>query len=446
MIQGRPSASAAAAQRSDAINVTDLIDRAPVSRYQVFVITLCGLVAILDGFDTQALAFVAPVIAAGWNVPISSFTAVFAAGLLGLTTGSLILGPVADRIGRRTVILIAMAVFGVFSILSGMADSMTTLAICRFLTGAGLGGAMPNLIALTAEYSPARNRAILVTAMFCGIPGGAILGGLVSATWLIPQFGWPSVFYTGGILPLLMLPLVAALRIINRMRHDNLHAAGVRFELREEKLSGIPVRHLFTDGRSPITIPMWVMFFMSLLVMHFLLTWLPSLLRQAGFPVERAIIASVVLNIGGITGGLIFGRLIDKLGPFKVLASAYIAGAVMVAALGLVSGSVSLLMASVFVTGFCLIGAQLGANAFAAAFYPTSVRSTGVGWALGMGRIGSIVGPVLAGIMLSHQLGTREIFLMSGIPPLIAAVAVVFIAYSSRVAGWHHPGRSVTEH
>lgn len=191
------------------LDVATAIDRAPFSNAQRRIVFLCGLIAMLDGFDTQAIAFVAPVIASKWGLPVSAFGAVFGAGLAGLMLGALVFGPAADRYGRRRVTIATTALFGAFTLMTAWSDSLTTLLVLRFLTGLGLGGAMPNIIALTAEYSPARSRATMVSLMFCGFPLGAVLGGFLAAR-MIPALGWESTFLLGGALPLVLLPVLVA--------------------------------------------------------------------------------------------------------------------------------------------------------------------------------------------------------------------------------------------
>ncbi|HEX7007317.1 MAG TPA: MFS transporter [Alphaproteobacteria bacterium] len=431
------------------INVTEAIDRNRVSRFQILVIVLCGFVAVLDGFDTQAIAFVAPVIAAQWGIETSSFGSVFGAGLLGLMAGALIFGPIADRVGRKLVIVVSTIVFGVFALLTATAGSIDELLLYRVLTGIGLGGAMPNIIALTSEYAPARLRATLVTIMFCGFPFGAVLGGAIAAQ-IIPDHGWQSVFVLGGVLPLLLaavllpaLPesirfLVArgrqperAAAIMRRIDRTLAAEAGDSYVVAEQSAAGAPVAQLFAGGRAGVTILLWIVFFMNLLMMYFLINWLPTVLAQAGLPVERAIIATVLLNLGGIIGGLALGRLIDRRGPYRVLATAYLGAAVFTALIGVADISVGAIMATVFVTGFCIIGAQFGMNALAADYYPTAVRSTGVGWALGIGRIGSILGPVIGGLLLALEWPTSSLFLAAALPALISVAAVVLIGLSA---------------
>lgn len=433
-------------------DVSEIVDRVRLSGLQKGTVVLCALVAILDGFDTQAIAFVAPVIAAQWSLDPSSFGPTFGAGLLGLTVGALVFGPVADLIGRKRVIIVATVWFGVFSLATVQAESMTQLAVYRLLTGIGLGGAMPNIIALTAEYSPQRNRATLVTLMFCGFPLGAVLGGAVSAP-LIGALGWQSVFVLGGILPLALAVLLGVAlpesirylvasgadarriaAIVSRVDPAHRYDDRDRYGVPEPRLAGVPVKHLFRDGRATGTLLLWVVFFCNLLVLYFLINWLPSVLRAAGLPIERAIIATVVLNAGGIVGGLALGRAVDRRGPFGILLASYCLAALAVGMIGIAGADVSTIMAAVFVAGFFVIGTQFCMNALAAGAYPTSVRATGVGYALGVGRIGSVLGPVIGGVLLSFGWSGGTLFLTAALPAAVCAAAVALLRLRYRPA------------
>jgi AAHS family 4-hydroxybenzoate transporter-like MFS transporter len=434
------------------VDVAAVIDRVPLSRLQWTTIVLCGLVAILDGFDTQAIAFVAPLIAKDIQVEMSAFGAVFGAGLLGLTVGALAFGPAADRWGRKPIIIISTLGFGIFALFTPpLSYSREALMLLRFLTGLGLGGVMPNIIALTSEYSPKTRRATLVTLMFCGFPLGAVLGGLIS-TQLMARFGWPAVFYLGGILPLFLLPLLVLwlpeslrylvahnvqsgrpLAILRRVDPAGGYGEEVRCMLPEQIEKGSPISQLFTGERAFGTGLLWVVFFCNLLVLYFLINWLPSILQTAGLPIERAIIATVVLNAGGIIGGLTLSRLVDSRQPFAILAAAYAVAAVLVAGIGFAATvSVQILMFTIFAAGFFVIGSQYCMNALAANYYPTGLRSTGVGWALGIGRIGSIVGPVVGGAMIAMSWSNEKLFAAIAIPPVLASVGVFLIGVLTR--------------
>lgn len=429
------------------LNVTATIDNKRIGAFQLGVVTLCALVAMADGFDTQAIGFVAPLIAQEFNVPVASFGPVFGAGLLGLTIGALLFGPAADRFGRKNIVLFCTALFGIFAFATAWATSTPMLIALRLLTGIGLGGVMPNIITLTSEYSPARLRATMVSIMFCGFPLGAILGGLLSSK-LVLIYGWKATFYAGGIIPLVLVPILAiwlpesirylasrdknrteAARIVKRMEPALDIDASTRFVVNEEQAVGSPVVQLFKGGRAMPTTLLWVIFFMNLLILYFLSSWLPTVLRQAGLPIERAIVATTLLYVGGMAGGVILAALIDRTSAYIVLGSAYIGAAVSIWALGSAGSNVTSIMSLVFVTGFCVIGAQLSINGMASAFYPTTLRSTGVGWALGIGRVGSIVGPTAGGILMAANLDTPSLFLISAIPAVIAASCIVFLKF-----------------
>jgi AAHS family 4-hydroxybenzoate transporter-like MFS transporter len=389
------------------------------------------------------------VIARDLGVETSAFGPVFGTGLLGLMMGALAFGPAADHWGRKPIIIVSTLVFGLFALLTPLSNSLTGLMLYRFLTGLGLGGAMPNIIALTSEYSPKEKRATLITLMFCGFPLGAVLGGLISAR-LIAIYGWPSVFYLGGVLPLLLLPVLwlglpesirflvarghrseALLTIMRRVDPTGEYSAECQWILDEEKVEGSPIKELFMGGRAVGTILLWVVFFSNLLILYFLINWLPAVLQNAGMPIEHAIIATVVLNAGGIVGGLLLGRLVDRRPPFGTLTTAYVLAALLVAAIGAV-GTTALLMLVIFAAGFFVIGTQYCMNALAASFYPTRLRSTGVGWALGIGRIGSIVGPVAGGIVLSFGWGVHELFAAAAGPAAISSIAVFLLGRRGR--------------
>lgn len=431
------------------------IDQAPFGSAQKRIVLLCALIAMLDGFDTQAIAFVAPVIAAQWQLPIAAFGTVFGAGLAGLMVGALVFGPAADRFGRRRVTIATTALFGALTLATAWADSLAMLLVLRFLTGLGLGGAMPNIIALTAEYSPARSRATMVSLMFCGFPLGAVLGGLIAAR-MIPALGWASTFWLGGLLPLLLLPALIAwlpesIRFLARRGAPQgelramlvpivgeQRAAQVRFEEAspaQGAAAGSSVARLFGEGRGTRTLLLWAVFFLNLLLLYFLVNWLPSLLRQAGVALDKAIVSTALLNLGGIVGALCFSKAIDRVGPYRVLCVAYTAAACATLAIGQATTlGFAPLMAMVFVTGLCVIGAQISINALAANAYPTEIRSTGVGWALGIGRAGSIVGPVVGASLVASGLAIDALFAVAAVPAVLAAVAVTCLALEKRRA------------
>jgi AAHS family 4-hydroxybenzoate transporter-like MFS transporter len=428
------------------INVSDWIDGRKLGGYQISVIVLCALVALLDGYDTAVISFVAPEIARVWNIDATLFTPVFSTGLFGLMLGALIFGTLADRIGRKNVIIASTFIFGLFSILTVCSASLTHLILFRGLTGLGLGGAMPNIIALTAEYSPKRLRNTMVTIMFIGVPAGSLIGGLITAG-MISSFGWKSIFYLGGILPVLLgfiliFALPESIRFHVLKGADSGKAIGIlrridpveRLEenatliLSEQKAEGFTVKHLFSENRARNTLLLWIVFFMNLLVMYFLINWMPTMLRAtAGFPIEKAIIVSIMMQSGGILGGILAARIGDRGNLRKILVGFFLLAAVSVASIGQAE-NLALLMTVIFIAGFSVIGSQSVINGLAAGIYPTNIRSTGVGWALGIGRIGSIIGPVAGGIILSLKWGKSGMYLVGAIPAVFAAIAVLLMS------------------
>ena len=387
-----------------------LIEQTTFNRHQLLTVVLCGATLFMDGFDAQAMGYVAPALAPELHIARQALGPVFSSGLVGIMIGALLFGPLADRVGRRPVLILCTVLFGVCSLLTVKADSLTSLLVYRLITGLGLGGALPNAIALTAEYAPKRLRATAVTAMFCGFSIGAAVGGFVAAG-LISRYGWQSVFIAGGVTPLFVAVLLMTLL-----------AESSSFR-RSSDRGGVLVPMLFADGRARMTVLFWIIFFMSLLDLYFLNNWLPTVIHDTGIAVERAIILTALFQVGGTVGALLLGRLIDRYLSARVLAWTYLGAGVCVALIGLAGKSTALLGCAISAAGFLVVGGQSGANALAAEYYPTALRSTGVGWALGIGRVGSIVGPLLGGMLISLEPATSRLFLVASGPVLLAAAA-----------------------
>jgi AAHS family 4-hydroxybenzoate transporter-like MFS transporter len=425
------------------VDIEQIIDRNRLGAYRIVIVALCGMVSMVDGFDTQSIAFVAPVIAASWNVPVAQFGPVFGVGLFGGLVGAMIFGAVGDRYGRRVVLLSSIALFAAVSLSTVLCISIGQLILWRFVTGLGLGGAIPSVIAITSEYAPKARRSTVVTLMFCGFPLGAVLGGAISAA-LIPAYGWHAVFYLGAAAPLVLLPLVLAFvpesirfliarrappetiaRILRRIDREARIPERADYIAADRRDPGFGVRHLFTEGRAAGTVLLWLTFAMSLMLAFFLVNWMPVVFRQFGFPIASAVMATVVLNAGAIVGSIVLARLVDRFGPHVVIGPSFAIGTGFVALIGMLPGPLALALANVFFAGFFSIGAQLTAVSVAAVFYPTSVRATGIGWSMGVGRIGAIAGPVIGGVLIGAGIAVSGIFLVAAAASIVAGGAIL---------------------
>ena len=439
-------------------DIRRFIDDRPVSRFQILVAVMCGLIVFVDGFDAQAMGFVAPALTAAMKISRGVLGSVISSGLVGMMIGALVSGPLADRIGRRPVLIACALIFGAGSLLTATAQSLEWLMAWRLVTGLGMGGAMPNAIALTSEYMPRRRRAGAVTTMICGFSLGAAVGGLVAAS-LIPRFGWPSVFLVGGIIPIVIAAisvfvLPESIRFLVVRGGAESRARGYLSRIApgeaiagplspghdehgpprpgSGQASGFIVSELFTSGRAAATILIWVIYFMNLLNLYFLNSWLPTIISDAGIPVETAIRLTSLFQIGGIAGAVMLGRLLDRTFSFWILAGCYAWAAAFVYSIGHASGSVPLLALTISCAGIGIIGGQNASHALSSEFYPTRIRSTGVGWALGIGRIGSIVGPLVGGLLLTQNTPMRDVFWAAVIPAIVAMLAAAGIAQTRR--------------
>jgi AAHS family 4-hydroxybenzoate transporter-like MFS transporter len=423
-----------------ALDVRRLIDDRPLSRFQLVIVVICGAIVFLDGFDAQIMGFVTPSLHEEFGAAAAALGRAQSSGLVGMMVGALVFGPLADRLGRRPVLIVCPLIFGLGSLLTAQAWSIESVMVFRLLTGLGMGGAMSNTIALTAEYMPRRVRASAVMTMFCGFSIGAAAVGWVAAA-LIPSFGWRSVFVVGGILPCVItcvtfVALPESIRFLLRKPGGQHHAIGHLAKIApgaplsgglvfaEESSRGFVVKQLFAAGRHWVTVLLWVMFFLNLLDLYFVNGWLPTVMKDVGIPKQRAILITTLFQVGGTVGAIVLGRLLDRHLSFRMLALTYLGGAICVFLIGESGTSSVWLIATVFAAGFGVIGAQTSSNALAAEVYPTAIRSTGVGWALGVGRIGSILGPLAGAALVGN---TPRLFMMAAVPLLVASTAA-FVA------------------
>jgi AAHS family 4-hydroxybenzoate transporter-like MFS transporter len=423
------------------LTVGEIIDQRPLGSYQIWTLVLCGLVLVLDGFDAQTINFLAPSIADSTGIPIRTFGPIFSASLIGLMIAAMTTGPIADRWGRKWTVIFSTLSFAVFSILTAHASTFRELLVLRFSTGLGLGGAMPNVVALASEYAPRRSLPSVVSLLFVGMPLGGVTCGLLSAS-MVPAWGWRSVLYLGGALPLaisilLIVRLPESIRFLavrgkNPQRVSRIlariapeFAAGdLRASSRDTRHGGVPVKHLFTEGRAFGTILLWIPYFMNLLMIYFIGSWLPALLRESGMSVKAGVTATAFFSLGGVFGCLVEGSLIRRRGAYVILLIEFGFSILFVAALSEIPRAFPVMLAVTFVLGLLVIGAQAGLNALAASYYPTAVRSTGIGWALGVGRIGSIVGPLMGGMFLSMGWTPAQVLLSGAVAAACGWLAI----------------------
>ncbi|MGO2155427.1 MAG: MFS transporter [Serratia proteamaculans] len=425
--------------------ISEIIDNAKISPYQILILSLCFLIVLLDGFDTAVIGYIAPALREEWGLLPAQLSPAFGAGLLGLLIGSLIFGPVADAIGRKRVLLVSILIFGGGTLASAYTYSIESLTLLRLITGIGLGGAMPTCITLSSEYSPARRRMIMVTLSWSGFTAGLALGGLLAGQ-IIPAFGWRGVLMLGGIVPLLLLPLLAwqMPESVRFMTSSPKHADRLRLVV--ERITGkswvgvaiidderptqvrSPISHLFIEGRAVRTLLLWLAFFCSLFVFYQLTSWLPSILKDAGYDIVHASRIGAMVPLGGTLGAILMALLMDRVGPYRVLALSYLGAALVVGATGYLMGDVYTLAATVFLIGFGVAGAQNGLNLVSATIYPTAARVTGVSWAMASGRFGSIVGSMLGAWMIAAA-GSSEVFFIWLALPVLVGSAAIFLLY-----------------
>ena len=391
-----------------------------VTASAVRVAVLCGLVQMLDGYDLSAVGLAAPAIIKAWGVKPVELTSAFAFSSIGIMVGAMAAGPIADRIGRKPVLLVSVALFGVFSLLTVWAPSILALVVLRFFTGIGIGGAMPTTVALTSDYTSDRWRASVVMFMFTGNAIGGFFAGQIAAQ-ILPYWGWQGIFWVGGVVPLVLLVLLFFTLPESAQFQPGNTIAKVN-----------PVAGLFRDGLTTSTLLLWAIFLINLLNMYLIGYWLPTTLTLGGLTPQDAAFAASFFVGGAIVSTLVLGPAIARLGAGPVLAASFVIGAISIATVGGAHLSYVQTLVVLAVAGGGFIGTQLGLNGFAAAIYPAEIRSTGIAWALGVGRRGGILGPEIGGMLLGIGLPPNSVLLFAAGPALVTAALVLWLGYVSR--------------
>jgi MFS transporter, AAHS family, 4-hydroxybenzoate transporter len=393
---------------------TDVDDFAANFCTPVALVILSFVLVMVDGYDMFMVSFLAPLITADLGLSPVHIGQIFAAGLAGSMIGGLVLGPVADRIGRRPTLIASLVLAGAATVLCATATTFGAFAMLRFVAGFGLGGVLAAVIPLMAEHFPAERRNAAVTLMFVGYPFGAVLGGAITAMLL--GYGWRNLFIGTGIVTFLVI--IAALWLPEPLKEQS--AASGR-GTQASALSSI--KGLFAEGRLWASLSMAIGVFCMLLVAYLLNSWTPMIAVKAGFAPSVAALCGVVLNLGGIIGALLSTLLVRKFGLFKLVAVMIIGGAFAIAALGQLYGSIATLLCGLFVAGALAIGGQQNTPAMAVQLYPQRMRAAGAGWQFAVGRFGSILGPIIGGHLVASDMTPQIMFAVVAIPTLVAAVA-----------------------
>ena len=388
--------------------------------------------------------------AALWHLPPGALGPVFAWGFFGQFLGAVIAGPLADRFGRRPVLILGVIGFALGALATTQAYSLESLLVLRLVTGLGLGAAAPNALALVTEVSPRRRRGALLVAVLCGMTIGAATAGLIAAQ-LLPRFGWASVFIVGGLAPLALVPVLLwdlpespyflALtggrdsRLAGILRRiDPAVPPGARFVLHETRVGGLSVKHLFRDGRTPATLLLGAVVFMNNFEIYVFASWLPTLARASGLSEQASVLSGVAMNVGGLAGTIAMGWLMGRRVLEHLMAVIYAGAAVSIALLAVVAGARLPMTAFAVAAGFCIVAGQMGANALLAFRHPTFLRATALSAGLATGRVASIVGPLGTGWVISLGWSPRATFLLAVVPAVCACGGVLLLGRRRRVA------------
>jgi AAHS family 4-hydroxybenzoate transporter-like MFS transporter len=437
------------------LDTEELIDASGIGTLQIFVAVLGTMVIFIDGFNIQVMAYITPQLANVWHIPHAILGPIFSSGLAGVMTGYLFLSPLSGRIGHRRMLIVCTAVFGILTLVTTAAGHAYALIILRFITGIALGAAMPSANIMIAEFCPKSRRSTFIIVGNCGVSLGSISAGLVSGLMLY-HFGWRAVLWVGGVVPLLLSGVLAlampeslnflvnqkddqraALALARRVAPKSVIADGTRIiSGNGGSPGGLP--QLFHSGRTLGTLAIWFAFAANLMVYYFVQSWLTLIIIKFGHTQEIAITATSVLVAGGIFSIFLFGPLMDKLLPYKVMTCFFVVGGGAIALLGsLLAGSIPMIMVSAFCVGFVVLGIQKSMNAVAVYFYPTALRSVGLGWGLGIGRLGAVAGPLVAGVLMGQGWPSAVLFYWAALPMLIGAgsMLVLWQVYGSMGSG-----------
>lgn len=423
------------------MSIRNYIDDKPLSVLQIRVVCICFFLNMLDGIDVLAISFAAPVIAQDWAVTPQTLGIVFSAALVGMAIGAVVISPYTDVIGRRNMILASIALISAGMIATAFAQSVTQLTILRLIAGLGIGSMLASLTSMVSEYTPDKHRNMAILVLHAAYPIGAIIAGFIAAR-VLPDFGWRPLFTFAGIISLVAVPLVVlglpesleflvskqprnALPKINRilsgMTQEPLDSLPEKLNL-DEKGSGLAA--LLSPELKVPTLVLWLAFMMSFATLYFLFSWVVKLAVEAGLNIAHAMYAGISLNLGAFFGSVSLGYLSSRFGLKPTISIFFLCGAVMSVVYGNFNISVAVVLVLIFILMYFVQGGFTGLYAVAARLYPTEIRTTGVGWAIGAGRIGAILGPSLAGFILGAGISINWTFVIFGLPLVIAGFVI----------------------
>ena len=426
------------------MNVNAVVDKAKFSKFHLNVLFWCLLIILFDGYDLAINGVALPLLMQEWGLSAVQAGMLASTALGGMMFGAMFFGSLADKIGRKSVIMICIILFSGFTFWGGFASTPTEFGVLRFLAGLGIGGVMPNLVALTSEYAPQRMRSTLVTTMFSGYAVGGVMAALLGS-WFTPTYGWQIMFWIAGI-PLLLLPIVwkflpesiifmvkankqeRAREVLTRLAPEANVTATTQLELSKAEVpESANVASLFKKGRGVNTLLFWLAFFMCLLTMYALGSWMPKLMMAAGYSMGSSLLFLLAMNIGAVIGTVSGGMLADRFHLKPVLMVLGVVGAIVLSLLGFEPPQLALYF-MIALAGAASIGSQILLYSYVAQYYPLAVRSTGIGWASAVGRSGAIIGPILIGMLLGMDLPHQYNFIAVGLPVLVVALAVTLIS------------------
>lgn len=425
------------------LDICTIVERSRLSGFQLLVLIQCFLCMVVDGFDIQAMAYAAPSLIVDWGIPKGNLGPVFSMSMLGMLIGSLALGSVADRVGRRPVLISASLVMAVLMYFTAHATTVDELLALRFFTGVAMGAIVPNVATLVTEYAPRHNRVMLLTLVSSGMVVGGLLGGAISAA-LIPLYGWQAVFYLGAVAPfavglfmLVALPESLQWCVLRGRQLDRVKANLLRIDptlqindhttlvIAEPRKKGLSLTLLFGDGRLRGTVLLWLINFMNMLCVYFLASWTPVLMSGAGHSPSQAVLAGTSMWLGGLAGGWLLGWFVDQRGFGAILVPTFIVSAVAILLFSHFYASINMAYFTIAVAGFGILGGQAALNAMTATFYPTALRATGTGWTLGIGRLGGICGPFVGATLLNLNWSTSDLLVAAAVPASITALGII---------------------